>query len=135
MLGIPSVTPVVDGGESEAEVQKRIRLEAPRKGVILWRNNVGVLRDERGVPIRFGLANDTKRLNESVKSGDLIGWRPIIITPAHVGHRIAQFVSRECKHEGWTYSGTEHEQAQLKWATAVITDGGDACFASGEGTL
>lgn len=120
---------------TEAYSQSVVRLEAAHKGVRLWRNNVGVLCDERGVPVRYGLANDSKRLNETVKSGDLIGWRPVVITSAHVGSLIAQFVSRECKRPGWSYSGDLHEQAQLRWVELVTRDGGDACFASGEGTL
>lgn len=119
----------------EGYVQSMVRLEAPRKGVKLWRNNVGVLKDITGRPVRYGLANDTKQLNEVVKSGDLIGWRPVLITPAHVGSRLAQFVSRECKRPGWRFTGDDHERAQLRWAEAVMSDGGDACFASGEGTL
>jgi hypothetical protein len=120
---------------SEAAVQAQVRLEAARKGIKLWRNNVGVLRNEQGGYVRYGLANDSKRLNEAVKSGDLIGWRPVVIRPDHVGSCIAQFVSRECKHAGWKYSGNPHERAQLKWAQAVVADGGDACFASGGETL
>ena len=120
---------------SEAAVQAQVRLEAARKGLKLWRNNVGVLTEERGVPVRYGLANDSKRLNRSIKSGDLIGWRPVLITPAHVGSMIAQFVSRECKRPDWKYSGDDHEKAQLRWAEAVTADGGDAAFCNGEGTL
>jgi hypothetical protein len=120
---------------SESAVQSLVRLEAARKGLKLWRNNVGALLDSRGVPVRYGLANDSQQLNKVVKSGDLIGWRPVLITPAHVGSRIAQFVSRECKRPGWKFAGDDHERAQLRWAEAVTADGGDACFASGEGTL
>lgn len=120
---------------SESYTQSLVRLEAGRKGVKLWRNNVGVLPNENGVPVRYGLANDSKQLNATIKSGDLIGWRPLVITSAHVGHRIAQFVSRECKRPGWKYTGSDHERAQLRWAEAVTVDGGDACFVSGEGTL
>jgi hypothetical protein len=122
-------------GESEAAVQSRVRLEAARKGLRLWRNNVGVLKDLTGRPVRYGLANDSKQLNEKVKSGDLIGWRSVLITPAHVGSRIAQFVSRECKEAGWQYTGSDRERAQLRWLEAVTADGGDAAFCSGEGTL
>jgi hypothetical protein len=122
-------------GASEAAVQAQVRLEAARKGVKLWRNNLGVLRDERNVPVRYGLANDSKRLNAVVKSGDLIGWRPVLITPALVGTMIAQFVSRECKRPDWKYSGDDHERAQLKWVEVVIADGGDAAFCNREGTL
>lgn len=120
---------------SEAHVQSLVRLEAARKGLKLWRNNVGVLTDDRGVPVRYGLANDSPKLNAVVKSGDLIGWRPILIQPRHVGGKIAQFVSRECKRPGWSYSGTEHEQAQLKWVQLVTVDGGDAQFVTAEGSL
>lgn len=122
-------------GATEAYTQSIVRLEAARKGLKLWRNNVGVLQDENGTPVRYGLANDSKRLNESVKSGDLIGWRPLIIKYEMVGSRIAQFVSRECKRVGWRYTGTEREAAQLRWAQAVNADGGDACFVTEQGTL
>jgi hypothetical protein len=122
-------------GDSEALVQSRIRLEAPAKGVRLWRNNVGVLENRDGRPVRYGLANDTKALNKELKSGDLIGWRSVTITPDMVGVRIAQFVSRECKPSGWKYRGDAHEMAQDRWNLLVTLDGGDARFATGEGTL
>ncbi len=118
-------------GTSEAAVQAAVRLEAARKGVRLWRNNVGALIDKRGVPVRYGLANDSKQLNESIKSADLIGWRPVVIG----GQCIAQFVSREVKAVGWRYTGTDHEVAQLAWAQLVTASGGDAAFCTGEGTL
>lgn len=120
---------------TEAYSQSIVRLEAARKGLKLWRNNVGVLKDDRGVPVRYGLANDSPKLNETIKSGDLIGWRPIIITPAMVGSRLALFVSRECKRMGWRYTGEGREPAQLRWAETVLADGGDAQFCTGEGTL
>lgn len=125
----------IESGESETLVQSRVRLEASRKGLKLWRNNVGALKDERGIPVRYGLANDTKKLNEKIKSGDLIGWRPVLITEHHVGGTIAQFVSRECKKPAWAYSGTAHEVAQLRWIEAVTADGGDAKFCNAEGSL
>jgi hypothetical protein len=127
---IPTMT-----GTSEAAVQSKVRLEAAHKGLKLWRNNVGALLDSRGVPVRYGLANDSPLLNKTIKSGDLIGWRPVVVTPAHVGSMIAQFVSRECKRPDWKYSGDDHEKAQLRWAEAVTADGGDAAFCNGEGTL
>lgn len=121
--------------ESEAAVQARVRLEAAHKGLRLWRNNVGALLDSRGVPVRYGLANDSPALNKVLKSGDLIGWRTLTITPEHVGSKLAQFVSRECKRPDWRYTGTEHELAQQRWLQMVLGAGGDACFCSGEGTL
>lgn len=120
---------------NESFVQVEVRLEAARRGVRLFRNNVGALKDMRGVPVRFGLANDSKKLNEVIKSADLIGWRPVTITQAHVGQRIAQFVSRECKARGWTYTGDAHEKAQMAWLELVTAGGGDAKFTTGEGSL
>lgn len=132
---------------SEAYVQSLVRLEAPARGARLWRNNVGVLVDANGRPVRYGLANDSRALNEKLKSSDLIGWRRRIITLADVvaagpdGLRIAQFVARECKPVGWTRAGPgdrerfAREEAQQRWIDLVNGDGGDACFAAGVGTL
>lgn len=128
--------------DSEARVQSILRLEAGRNPMVtLWRNNVGVLPDRTGRPVRYGLANETAELNKRVKSGDLIGWRVLMITPDMVGLRIAQFISRECKPEDWmpapptNQARWAHEEAQREWARIVIEAGGDARFATGEGTL
>jgi hypothetical protein len=120
---------------SEAAVQTDVRLEASRLGIPMWRNNVGVLTDERNIPVRYGLANDSPALNKRIKSGDLIGIRPVLITPAHVGMIIGQFVSREVKAEGWSYKGTGREEAQLRWQLLVQQHGGDACFVTGKGSF
>ena len=122
-------------GTSEAAVQAAVRLEAARKGVRLFRNNVGALVDSRGVPVRYGLANDSKQVNEVMKSADLIGWRPLLIEHRHVGTVVAQFVSREVKAVGWHYTGSDREPAQLAWAQLVTSGGGDAAFCTGVGTL
>ena len=122
-------------GTSEAAVQAAVRLEAARKGVRLFRNNVGALIDSRGVPVRYGLANESKGVNQSIKSADLIGWRPMLIEQRHVGTVVAQFVSREVKAVGWHYTGSDREPAQLAWAQLVTSGGGDAAFCTGVGTL
>lgn len=122
-------------GTSEAAVQAAVRLEAARKGVRLFRNNVGALIDSRGVPVRYGLANESKQVNEVMKSADLIGWRPMLIEQRHVGTVVAQFVSREVKAVGWHYTGSDREPAQLAWAQLVTSGGGDAAFCTGTGTL
>lgn len=115
-------------GESEAAIQKRVQLTATRAGWRLWRNNVGALKDARGVPVRYGLANDSAALNKVVKSSDLVGIKPVLITADMVGHTIGQFVAREVKAGGWVYSGNSHERAQLKFIELVVGLGGDACF-------
>lgn len=130
----PEMTPQPPGRaeRSEALVQADIRLAAQPAGFRLHRNNVGALKDERGVPVRYGLANDTAKLNKVIKSGDLIGWYREMITMEHVGHVFARFVSIECKRPGWVFSGTEHEIAQRRWRDLVLADGGIACFSTGE---
>lgn len=122
-------------GASESAVQSRVRLEAADKGMRLFRNNVGVLSDDKGRPVRYGLANDSPGINRMIKSADLIGINPITIGPEHVGRRLGQFVSREVKAGNWRYGGTERELAQLRWAELIASLGGDAAFACGEGTL
>lgn len=119
----------------EARVQDEARLLASKMGWRLFRNNVGVLRDERGVPVRYGIANDSPAMNKRIKSSDLIGIRPVVITPDMVGSTIGQFVAREVKKAGWKYKGTEHEQAQLAFGTLIIGLGGDFKFWNGEGEL
>ena len=122
----------VPTGASESRQQSLIRLAAAQTGTVwLTRNNVGVLLDKTGRPVRYGLCNESKEQNEAIKSGDLIGWDSLLITPAHVGKTIAQFVSVECKEEGWTYSATDHERGQLNWANLVNSRGGKAFFANG----
>lgn len=122
-------------GKSEAWVQSIVRLEASDKGVQLWRNNVGALKDQAGRLVRYGLANDSPALNEVIKSGDLIGWRPVCIQPHMVGCVLAQFVSREVKAPGWQYTGAGREEAQQRWCNMVNAAGGDAAFVTGEGSL
>lgn len=122
-------------GESESAVQVKVKLEASRKGGRLFRNNVGAGYNEDGAFIRWGLANETPAMNKVVKSGDLIGVMPVLITSAHVGQVFGRFTSREVKRGGWTYRGTDREVAQANWAALINTLGGDAGFATGEGTL
>lgn len=123
------------GGKSEAYVQSTVRLEAPSRGVYLWRNNVGAGKLASGNFVRFGLGNDSKKLNERMKSADLIGCRRTLITPDMVGSFIGKFYSRECKHEDWKYSGSMEENAQLAWATLINSLGGDAKIVKATGSL
>lgn len=136
-LGL-SVMPAVQAtGEPgrESRQQSLIRLRAAEKGMYLWRNNVGALQDKRGIPVRYGLANESAKQNAVLKSADLIGWESVVITPEMVGRLVAVFLSVEAKEEGWVYTGTEHEQAQLAWANLVISKGGRALFATGPDAL
>jgi len=134
LLIVDTGVPVIDG-ESESAVQSRVRLEGAQKGIQLWRNNVGAGKLENGQFVRWGLCNDSKQMNEKVKSSDLIGIRKITIKQIHVGQILGQFVARETKAADWKYSGIDRERAQLRFIEMVLSMGGDAAFASGEGTL
>jgi len=133
----PPVLPTApEYGKSEAFAQSEVRLEASQKGIHLWRNNVGALIPKNSSrPVRFGLANDSEAMNDVIKSGDLIGIRPFVILPEHVGFVVGQFVSREIKEPGWQYTGAGREVAQLAWINRINASGGDAAFATGRGTL
>lgn len=135
LLGAIQTDPSPQAGESEAAIQTRIRLEASQKGARLWRNNVGAGTLDNGSFVRWGIANDSKAMNNQIKSSDLIGIRPVLITPDMVGHTIGQFVAREVKDGKWKYKATSRECAQLRFMELVISLGGDACFANREGTL
>ncbi len=108
--------------------------KSERLGIRLWRNNVGAYKTESGF-IRFGLANDSAAINSVIKSADLIGIRPVVITPLHLGKTIGQFVSREVKAEGWSFTGTDRELAQERWAALVRSLGGDASIVAGPGSF
>ena len=116
---------------SEAGVQQAVRFNAASAGCILWRNNVGALEDKDGRHVRYGLCNDSAKLNRNIKSHDLIGIRPRLITPDMVGTTIGQFMSREVKAAGWTYRGTDREVAQAAFGALVNIKGGDAKFTTG----
>lgn len=123
---------------SEAWAQQQVRLRAARAGAFAWRNNVGATParcpdcNEPQRPIRYGLANDSAKLNARLKSSDLILAIPRRITAADVGSTLAQFGAVECKAPGWTYTGNERERAQLAWLTLVRRIGGLAMFSTGD---
>lgn len=132
---LPELENGVREGDAENMVQARVRLAAPAAGYVLHRNNVGAMKDERGVPVRYGLANDTAALNKVVKSSDLIGWKseiwlhPETFQPT----KIARFTSLECKHAGWPGYNPEnaHERAQQRWIELVVSAGGIGAFTTG----
>ena len=116
---------------TEAGVSQRERLAAAREGGVLWRNNVGAMQDDSGRVVRYGLANESKAVNQKVKSSDLIGITPRVIEPYMIGQIIGQFTARETKRPGWTFTGNDHELAQMKFIQLVVSMGGDARFSTG----
>lgn len=104
---------------SEATRQNAIRLSTSRPGVRLFRNNVGMViavdRKGKKRKVAYGLCPG---------SGDLIGWKEIIITPDMVGQKIARFLSVEVKGEK-----TVIKDNQITWRDVVHRAGGIAGIA------
>jgi len=124
-------------GKSEAWAQQQTRLDIARAGAFSWRNNVGATPakcPDCGTPqqpVRYGLANDSSRLNKQIKSSDLILAIPRTITPDMVGTTLAQFGSVEMKAPGWTYTGKGREAGQAAWLALINKIGGFGCFTTG----
>lgn len=130
---------------TEAYAQQQARLQIAKQGGLAWRNNVGASKakeqhscprcqfrfEVEQAPIRWGLANDSAKLNAKIKSSDLIGIVPRLITPEMVGTTIGQFLAVETKKQGWKFSGNEHETAQLQWLELIAGKGGLAMFSTG----
>lgn len=123
--------PVGLPGQSEAAVQTRVRLTASQAGWRLWRNNVGAFTDDRGGHVRYGLCNESAKVNRVLKSSDLIGIRPVLVTPAHVGTTIGQFAAVEVKRGDWKSYHTDREVAQANFLALVKSLGGVAGFSTG----
>ncbi len=115
---------------TEASLSTQIRLEASRLGAVMWRNNSGAVTTDDNRHIRFGLGNDSVKLNKHIKSSDLIGIKRILIMPHHVGHVVGQFIACENKRGNWKWSGNEREEAQWKYLQLVKRYGGIGIFAN-----
>ena len=116
---------------SESGVSSRIRADAAYRGIDLWRNNVGVLLNQNGVPVRYGLCNDSKKLNRKIKSSDLIGPTSVMITQDMVGQIVGVFTAVETKDDDWVFNpNDEHSVAQKKYIDIVLKAGGYAGFAT-----
>lgn len=134
LFGFTPETPVELNNKNEAYVQSAVRLAGPPAGFLLGRNNVGALKDERGVPVRYGWLNDSAQLNKVCKTGDLLGfqsgWFRDYQTLEPV--KVAVFTMAECKRSGWQLNPNDkHEAAQLRAINMVVTGGGIACFTTG----
>lgn len=106
--------------KSEAEILQLILLEAPKLDIHLMRNNSGAFKDADGRLVRFGLGNSSSRVNETLKSSDLIGFSKIN----------GCFVAIEVKKENWKRDfKDDREQAQSNFMTFVRACGGKAGFA------
>lgn len=114
-------------GESTA--QNAVRLAAAHHGGALWRNNSGALLDKAGRMVRFGLGNDSARINAVWKSSDLIGIVPVTVQPHHVGMVWGVFTAIEMKAPDWRLTpGDDRARAQGNFINQVRGLGGIAGF-------
>ena len=120
--GIDPGPTVSNDAMNETGVMNACILEAPWRGMHLFRNNVGHAWHGKPIWIDEGLllVNPTRLVyGLATGSSDLIGWRKRTITQADVGKTIAQFVSLEAK--------SPKERAtkeQIEWLRQVQDMGG-----------
>jgi hypothetical protein len=94
-----------------------VRLLMTQKGARVFKNAMGTgLVGEKLRPVKFGVCNPG--------GSDLIGWRPVRITPEMVGQTLAQFVAVECKTPG-----DKARPAQVAFLRAAVRSGGVAMIA------
>lgn len=121
-------------GRSEAAVSAdAVRQARELHGAYCWRNNSGAY-DAKNPPspgTRWGLGNISKPVNDVMKTPDYIGIWPYHVSQADVGRTIGQFYGREDKEEGWVYTGTPRERAQLNFGELVVKLGGKWHFHAG----
>lgn len=116
---------------SEKDVSELEQLAAARRGAWLLRNNSGAFKDSRGVQVRYGLGNTSSKFNKVMKSSDLVGLEPVIITEDMVGMTMGRFLALEMKAPGWKYTGDAREIAQKRFLDKVTELGGRAYFSTG----
>jgi len=117
--------------KSEAAVTSQIDIMAASLGAMLMRNNCGAFQDQTGRWIRYGLMNESVKVNKEFKSSDKIGITPVLIEPRHLGQTLGVFTAIEAKEQGWKLRPSdEHAKAQLRFINLIKAHGGFAGFAS-----
>ena len=115
----------------ETPVAQRVQLEAARLGILTMRNNVGACQDATGRFIRYGLMNESAKINATVKSSDYIAITPTLITSEMVGYSLGVFTAIETKSSNWVFNPSdERAVAQLKFHDIVRQYCGFAGFAT-----
>lgn len=110
---------------TESQNQKLILNNYNKGDLRLFRNNVGMLKNEKGTYVHYGLHNG---------SHDLIGIKKVKITPDMVGKTIGVFVSIEIKKSGWkpptpkNKKSYEKFKGQKNWMDFVNKFGGESWF-------
>lgn len=119
-----------DSTKSEAAVASECRLELNMRGIITMRNNVGVLDDKKGRPVRFGLCNETAGMNKVIKSSDDICIIPYVVKPQDVGRKLGVFLGVEHKERSWNFTGEGRETPQANFQRMLANVGAVGVFAN-----
>lgn len=117
----------------ENSVAQRVQLEAARLNVLTMRNNVGACEDATGRFIRYGLMNESAKVNKEIKSSDLIGITPVQAYVEGIGWTVlGVFTAIETKASDWKFRPSDDRAvAQAKFHEIVKQHGGFAGFATG----
>ena len=128
MMITPYPSTVGPTGKSEASVQQKTRVLAFSMGNSLWRNNNGGATTDDGRVIRFGVGNDSSKINKKWKSGDLIGITRVMST--QIGQVFGVYTNIEMKRPGWRQVPSDaRAKAQAACMNNVRALGGLAGFA------
>lgn len=141
---------------TEQAVQQECRFLGAGQGMWLLRNNSGAFTDKvklpPGVPrspanilaaivkkykgLRWGLGNDSSKINAVMKSPDLVGGTEFIIPPHWVGRKVCVATFIEVKDPDWSYNPKDaHQAAQAACMNKVIAMGGLAGFVTNAAQL
>lgn len=119
-----------NSGKSEEAVASECRLALNQRGIITMRNNVGALKDAKGRWVRFGLCNETKGMNEVIKSSDDICIIPYVVKPKDIGRKLGVFLGVEHKKRDWVFGSESREVAQAQFQRMISNVGGVGLFAN-----
>lgn len=113
---------------TEAQLKAWVRIHAQSKfQSLMMRNNSGALPNPHtGIPVRFGLGNDSPQTNAVYKSSDLIGITPV---KCPCGHTYGVFTALETKKPGWVQNTKNLEHvAQQNFISTIKRKFGIAGF-------
>jgi len=96
------------------------------EGLTFFRNNCGMLYDNSGTPVYYGVGGPTQG-KKSKGGSDYIGWESVVITPEMVGHRVAIFCAFELKKDE-ADTKTDIVKTQEHFIETVNKAGGKAGF-------
>lgn len=123
----------------EGKASLNVRLAANALGCRLYKNNSGVAYDASNRPVFFGLGNEGKKDNESIRTPDWVGWMTVTITPDMVGKKIPVFAAIDAKKLGFrrktSYPVGTREYGQHKFFELVTGVNGVAGFATNAGDV